>query len=251
MGGVGVGEPLLAVSAVSKRFGALLALDDVSLEVRPGTFHGLIGPNGSGKSTLLKAIAGAHSADGVTITLGGEDITRALLDPRARRGLSLKFQITAVLPELSVYDNVLLALQSGEGVLALLGSRSRRASDRPVMPALEAFRLADRADDLAGELSHGAQHWLESAMARAPNPRLLRLDEPTGGMSPEERRATGELLLPIRPHCALVIVEHDLDFIKNICDRLTVLDQGRVLDDGTVAEIERSPRVQEVYVSRI
>ena len=251
MGGVGVDEPLLAVSAVSKRFGALLALDGVSLQVQPGTFHGLIGPNGSGKSTLLKAIAGAHFADGGTITLGGEDITRALPFERARRGLSLKFQITAVLPELSVYDNVLLALQSGERVFALLGSRSRRASDRAVMQALEAFRLAARADDLAGELSHGEQQWLEIAMALAPKPRLLLLDEPTGGMSPEERRATGELLLPIRPRCALVIVEHDLDFIKNICDRLTVLDGGRVLDDGTVAEIERSPRVQEVYVSRI
>ncbi len=251
MGGARVGEPLLAVSAVSKRFGALLALDDVSLDVRPGTFHGLIGPNGSGKSTLLKAIAGAHFADSGTIALGGEDITRAMPFERARRGLSLKFQITAVLAELSVYDNVLLALQSGERLFSLLGSRSRRASDRAVMQALDAFRLADRADDLAGELSHGEQQWLEIAMALAPKPRLLLLDEPTGGMSPEERRATGELLLPIKPHCAVVIVEHDLDFIKNICDRLTVLDAGRVLDDGTVAEIERSPRVQEVYVSRI
>ena len=251
MGGVGVDEPLLAVSAVSKRFGALLALDGVSLDVRPGTFHGLIGPNGSGKSTLLKAIAGAHFADAGTIKLSGDDITRALPFERARRGLSLKFQITAVLPELSVYDNVLLALQSAEGLFALLGSRSRRASGRAVMQALEAFRLADRADDLAGELSHGEQQWLEIAMALAPKPRLLLLDEPTGGMSPEERRATGELLLPLKPHCALIIVEHDLDFIKNICDRLTVLDGGRVLDDGTVAEIERSPRVQEVYVSRI
>jgi ABC-type uncharacterized transport system ATPase subunit len=119
------------------------------------------------------------------------------------------------------------------------------------MGALERFRLDHRADDLAGELSHGEQQWLEIAMALAPKPRLLLLDEPTGGMSPEERRATGELLQPIKAYCAMVIVEHDLDFIKDICDRLTVLDQGRVLDDGTVAEIERSPRVQEVYVSRV
>ncbi len=244
-------EPLLAVRAVSKRFGALLALDDVSLNVAPGTFHGLIGPNGSGKSTLLKAIAGAHFADRGTIALGGQDITRALPYERARQGLSLKFQITAVLPELSVYDNVLLALQSGERVVSLLGSRSRRASGGVILHALERFRLAARADDLAGELSHGEQQWLEIAMALAPKPRLLLLDEPTGGMSPEERRATGDLLLPIKSECALLIVEHDLDFIKNICDHLTVLDQGRVLDDGTVAAIERSPRVQEVYVSRI
>ncbi len=125
---------------------------------------------------------------------------------------------------------------------------------KPIHPATvysSLFRLAARADDIAGELSHGEQQWLEIAMALAPNPKLLLLDEPTGGMSPEERRVTGELLLPIKQTCALVIVEHDLDFIKNICDRLTVLDQGRVLGDGTVDEIERDTRVQEIYTSRV
>ena len=243
-------EPLLVASGVSKRFGALQALEDVALRVAPASFHGLIGPNGSGKSTLLKAIAGAHSPDRGRIVLAGRDITRTPPYERARQGLSLKFQITAVLAELSVYDNVLLAHQSAQRAFALLGSATRRASDAAVMSLLGRFRLADRADDLAGALSHGEQQWLEIAMALAPKPRLLLLDEPTGGMSPEERRVTGELLLPIKPDCALVIVEHDLDFIKNICDRLTVLDQGRVLDEGTVAEIERSARVQEVYLSR-
>jgi branched-chain amino acid transport system ATP-binding protein len=119
------------------------------------------------------------------------------------------------------------------------------------MKSLDQFRLSPRADDLAGELSHGEQQWLEIAMALAPKPRLLLLDEPTGGMSPEERRVTGELLLPIKSECALVIVEHDLDFIKHICDHLTVLDQGKVLDDGTVEEIENSKKVQEVYTSRV
>ena len=244
-------EPLLEVRGLGKRFGALKALDGVDVTVRPGSFHGLIGPNGSGKSTLLKAVAGAHFSTAGSIRFAGADITRMPPYLRSRAGLSLKFQITAVMVELSVYDNVLLALQSGERLPALLGSRTRRQADREVMQALERFRLTHRANELAGELSHGEQQWLEIAMALAPKPRLLLLDEPTGGMSPEERRATGELLQPIRASCALVIVEHDLDFIKNICDHLTVLDQGRVLDDGTVAEIERSPRVQEVYVSRV
>ena len=119
------------------------------------------------------------------------------------------------------------------------------------MQALDRFRLADRADDLAGELSHGEQQWLEIAMALAPGPKLLLLDEPTGGMSPEERRMTGELLLPIKAECTMVIVEHDIDFIKNICDHLTVLDQGRVLCDGTVREIEESPEIQRIYTSRV
>lgn len=242
---------LLEVSGLTKVYGLLRALDGVDLKVEAGSFHGLIGPNGSGKSTLLKSIAGAHYPTAGTIRFDGQDIAMAPPYRRSRAGLSFKFQITAVFNDLSVYDNVLLALQSMESNWSLLRSRSRLRLDGEVMHALERFRLADRADDLAGELSHGEQQWLEIAMALAPRPKLLLLDEPTGGMSPEERRVTGELLAPIKNECALIIVEHDLDFIKNICDRLTVLDQGRVLGDGTVAEIEHDARVQEIYTSRV
>ena len=242
---------LLEVTALTKMFSQLRALDGVDLTVRAGTFHGLIGPNGSGKSTLLKAIAGAHAPTSGTIRFDDMDITAAPPFERARAGLSLKFQITSVLPELSVYDNVLLALQSREGLPSLLSSRTRRILDGDVMAALDRFRLAGRADDLAGELSHGQQQWLEIALALACRPKLLLLDEPTGGMSPEERRVTGELLRPIRSECTLVIVEHDIDFIKNLCDCLTVLDQGRVLDEGSVEQIEHSTKVQEVYTSRV
>jgi len=242
---------LLVVSDVRKRFGTLQALDGVDVTVRAGTFHGLIGPNGSGKSTLLKAIAGAHFPTSGSITFAGHDITAATPYERSRLGMSLKFQITAVLGELSVYDNVLLALQAGESIWSLIRSRTRRAMREEVMHSLERFRLADRADELAGSLSHGEQQWLEIAMALAPRPRLLLLDEPTGGMSPEERRVTGELLAPIKSECALVIVEHDLDFIRDICDVLTVLDQGRVLDTGTVDEIQHSQKVQQVYTTRV
>lgn len=242
---------ILEVKGVTKTYGALQALAGVDLSVEAGTFHGLIGPNGSGKSTLLKCIAGAHFPTTGTITFADQVMTNAMPYERSRAGLSLKFQITAVLQELSVYDNVLLALQTGQGLWSLIRSKTRRALHEEVLTALGRFRLRDRADDLAGQLSHGEQQWLEIAMALAPRPKLLLLDEPTGGMSPEERRMTGELLMPIKSECALVIVEHDLDFIKNICDRLTVLDQGKVLDSGTVDEIERSPKVQEVYTSRV
>lgn len=242
---------LLEIRGVSKTFRSLKALDGVDIDVQAGTFHGLIGPNGSGKSTLLKAIAGAHFADSGTVVFDGHDITRATPYERARAGLSLKFQITAVLPELSVYDNVLLAMQSTESLPRLLLSLSRRALDAEVTSLLERFRLIDRADDLAGELSHGQQQWLEIAMALALRPKLLLLDEPTGGMSPEERRVTGELLAPIKAHCSLIIVEHDLHFIRDICDRLTVLDQGKVLDQGDVEAIQRSSKVQQVFTTRV
>jgi branched-chain amino acid transport system ATP-binding protein len=243
--------PLLEVVGITKVFGALRALDGVDVIVQPGTFHGLIGPNGSGKSTLLKAIAGAYLPTTGTIRFGQHDITTWAPYQRARVGLSLKFQVTAVMRELSVYDNVLLAMQSAETTWSLIWSRTRRRLHAEIMHALDRFRLADRANDLAGELSHGEQQWLEIAMALAPSPRLLLLDEPTGGMSPEERRMTGELLLPIKAERAMVIVEHDLDFIKNICDHLTVLDQGRVLCDGTVQQIEESPEVRRVYTTRV
>jgi branched-chain amino acid transport system ATP-binding protein len=243
---------LLQVRGVAKVFGPLRALDGVDVDVAPRSFHGLIGPNGSGKSTLLRAIAGEHLADEGSIAFDGQDITAAPPSRRARAGLSIKFQITAVLRSLTVYDNLLLALQAGDapGLGALLFSRTRRGLHAEVMRQLAAFRLAEHADAVAGALSHGQQQWLEIAMALAARPKLLLLDEPTGGMSSEERRATGELLQPIRDHCALVIVEHDLVFVKEFCDRLTVLDAGKVLDEGTPAEIEGSARVQAVYTRR-
>ncbi|MBF6570744.1 MAG: ABC transporter ATP-binding protein [Candidatus Binataceae bacterium] len=242
---------LLEVSGVVKRYRELTALDGVDLTVEENQFHGLIGPNGSGKSTLMKCIAGAEVPTAGRISFAGREIVRATPAERARVGLSLKFQITSVLPLLSVYDNILLALQAQNSLSALIFSRTRAALDDQVLQMLEQFRLADRQEELAGTLSHGQQQWLEIAMALASRPRLLLLDEPTAGMSLEERRVTGELLQPIKHRCSLVIVEHDLDFIRDICDVLTVLDQGRVLDSGDVEHIRNSKMVQEVYLTRV
>ncbi|WP_419906539.1 ABC transporter ATP-binding protein [Hoeflea sp.] len=243
--------PLLEVLGVGKSFGSLQALDSVDVTVEENTFHGLIGPNGSGKSTLLKAIAGDHLASRGTIRFDGTDITNLQPFERSRLGISFKFQITAVLPELSPYDNLLLSAQAEYSIWPLVRSRTKDSLHDTVMEVLERFSLIEYADDLASSLSHGQQQWLEIAMAMMRKPKILLLDEPTGGMSPEERRATGELLLPIKKECSLVIVEHDLDFIKDICDHLTVLDQGQVLDHGTVAQVEASSKVQEVYTTRV
>jgi branched-chain amino acid transport system ATP-binding protein/urea transport system ATP-binding protein len=241
---------LLEARGLVKIFGKLTALNGAELTVAANEFHGLIGPNGSGKSTMMKCIAGAEVPTRGTVMFDGKDITTATPAERARAGMSLKFQITSVLPALTLYDNILLALQGQTSLLRLVFSRSRGILHDRVMAMLEQFRLADRAADPAAALSHGQQQWLEIAMALAPEPKLLLLDEPTGGMSLEERRVTGELLQPIKARCSLVIVEHDLDFIRDICDRLTVLDQGAVLNSGTIAEIQSCPRVQEVYLRR-
>ncbi len=242
---------LLEARGVTKIFGQLAALGGVDFTVEEKQIHGLIGPNGSGKSTLLKCIAGAEPPTGGTIRFSGRDITLAPPAERARVGLSLKFQLTSVMPPLSVYDNVLLALQARTSLPGLVFSRTRGVLHDRVMGLLEEFRLLDRAAAPAAILSHGQQQWLEIAMALAREPTLLLLDEPTAGMSLEERRATGELLRPLKRSCAMVIVEHDLDFIREICDVLTVLDQGRVLDSGTVEQIQKSAKVQEVYLTRV
>lgn len=241
---------LLEARGLIKIFDKLMALNGAELSVAENEFHGLIGPNGSGKSTLMKCVAGAEVPTEGTVTFAGHDITQATPAERARAGMSLKFQITSVLPALTLYDNVLLALQAQTSLPRLVFSRTRGILHDRVMAMLEQFRLVDRAADPAAALSHGQQQWLEIAMALAPEPRLLLLDEPTGGMSLEERRVTGELLQPIKKRCSLVIVEHDLDFIRDICDRLTVLDQGSVLDCGSVQHIQSSPKVQEVYLRR-
>jgi len=241
---------MLTVSGLTKRFGALRAVNNVSFEVNEGEILGLIGPNGSGKSTLMKCIAGAEVPTQGKVSFINTDITAFTPTERARAGMSLKFQITSVLPTLTLYDNILLALQAQSSLFDLVFSRTRGALHDQVMTMLTQFRLADRAFDAAAALSHGQQQWLEIAMALAGKPKLLLLDEPTGGMSLEERRVTGELLQPIKKHCSLVIVEHDLDFIRDICDRLTVLDQGKVLASGTVSEIQANKSVQEIYLRR-
>jgi branched-chain amino acid transport system ATP-binding protein len=241
---------LLEVARVTKRFGQLQALAGVDLTVEPRQIHGLIGPNGSGKSTLMKCIAGGLVPDAGTIRFAGRDLSTASPAERARAGLSIKFQITSVLPALSVYDNILLALQARSSLGALMRSTTRRALHDAVLTALDHVALLDRADDLAGVLSHGEQQWLEIAMALASRPTLVLLDEPTAGMSLEERRITGQLLSPIKQHCSILIVEHDLDFIRDVSDVLTVLDQGSVLDSGTIDEIRQSRKVQDVYLSR-
>lgn len=242
---------LLEVANVTKVFGQLTALTGVDFAVEEAQLHGLIGPNGSGKSTLLKCIAGAEEVTSGRIRLAGHDITDATPSARARAGLSLKFQVTSVFPELSVYHNVLLALQAQTPLGALTFSRTRDGLHARVLEILRELRLGERATAVAAVLSHGEQQWLEMAMALASRPRLLLLDEPTAGMSVEERRATGELLVGLKPSCSIVVVEHDLDFIREICDVLTVLDQGRVLQTGTVEEIQRSRKVQEVYLTRV
>ncbi|HEU4976990.1 MAG TPA: ABC transporter ATP-binding protein [Baekduia sp.] len=243
--------PILTANSIQKRFGTVTALSDARLEVEPRQIHGLIGPNGSGKSTLMHVIAGRTLPDAGSVVLDGQDITRARPSDRARRGLSIKFQLARVYRDQTVEENLLLALQVGTSMAGLILSRSRKRLRSDIDRILGDFGLMSVRHRLAGELSHGEQQWLEIAMAMATDPTVILLDEPTGGMSRQERSRTGELIRAAATRCAVVIIEHDLDFIRELCDRITVLHQGQWVATGTPAEIERDPRVAEVYLTRV
>jgi branched-chain amino acid transport system ATP-binding protein len=243
--------PILAAERIAKRYGPVTALADAGIDVEPREVHGLIGPNGSGKSTLLHVVAGRTLPDAGTVVLDGRDITRERPSTRARTGLSIKFQLARVYREQTVEENLLLARQVSTSLAGLVLSRSRARLAASVDQALDDFGLEAVRSRPAGELSHGEQQWLEIAMAMATDPKVLLLDEPTGGMSPQERTRTGELIRAAAERCAVIIVEHDLDFIRGLCDRITVLHQGRRIATGTPAEIEQDPDVAEVYLTRV
>lgn len=244
-------RPAIEAVDIHVSFGALRALTGVHLAVRPGSVHGLIGPNGSGKSTLLHTLAGKQTPQQGKVLMDGVDVTGAPPSRRSRRGLSIKFQLARVYPELTVGENMLLALQAHESLPRLVLSRSRRRLDDATLERLEQAGLAGRRHEQARNLSHGEQQWLEIAMACALDPAVLLLDEPTAGMSPQERRRTGEIIAVAARRSGVLIVDHDLEFVKDLCTELTVLAQGAVVANGTAAEIEADPLVQEVFLTRV
>ena len=241
---------LLEVRGVTKIFGPLTALSGIDLTVEEGEFHGLIGPNGSGKSTAMKCIAGAEAPSQGTIAFAGLDITDATPAERARAGLSLKFQITSVLAALTVYDNVLLALQARTPVAGLILSRTRRALDGKVLHILERFHLADRAAEPAAALSHGQQRSARDRHGACPRAEAAAAGRAHRRHDLEERRITGELLQPIKHRCSLVIVEHDLDFITTSATCSPCSTRARWSATAAHAHIQNSRKVQEVYLSR-
>jgi branched-chain amino acid transport system ATP-binding protein/urea transport system ATP-binding protein len=198
----------------------------------------------------MKCIAGALVPDAGTIRFAGRDITTTPPAERARAGLSIKFQITSVLPALSVYDNILLALQAQSSLKTLIWSATRRALHERVLAALDDVALLDRADNLAGVLSHGEQQWLEIGMVIAQDPELLLVDEPVAGMTDEETERTGELLESIASDRSVLVIEHDMEFVRQIARQVTVLHQGTVLCEGPVEQVQNDPRVLEVYLGR-
>jgi len=233
---------LLQTTGLSKRFGGHAAVSDVDLAIGKGELHCLIGPNGAGKSTLFKLIVGTHEATAGSISFMGEDVTARRPFERVKRGMSIKMQAPSVFKELPVRQNLHIALQHH-----VARSELARETDR----LLELLDLTADAAKPAGELAHGQQQWLEIGMALALKPALLLMDEPTAGLSPEETYRTGELILKLNAEgMTVLVVEHDMAFIRQIAKRVTVLHLGKVFDAGAIADVIADPRVAEIYLGK-
>jgi branched-chain amino acid transport system ATP-binding protein len=245
-----VPEPLLSTDRLVKRFGGLLATDNVTIDVRPGEIHALIGPNGAGKTTLVGQLTGYLAPDSGTIRFAGHDVTRLPTHARVRLGLGRSFQITSVLREFSALDNVALAVQAHDGhsFRFLADVRKDRKLRDAAQRGLDAVGLGARANAIASALSHGEQRQLEIAMALGGEPKLLLLDEPMAGMGPEESQRMVRVLRALKGRRALLLIEHDMDAVFQLADRITVLVYGRVLASGTRDEIRAHPEVRQAYL---
>lgn len=243
-------EPVLEITDLVKTFGALRATDGVTLDLRPGEIHALIGPNGAGKSTLIHQICGTLRQDGGTIRFAGQDISRTGVAERARLGLGRTFQVSSLVPEFSALRNVMLAVQATAGSSFRFFRpvmRDRSLTDR-AMAMLERVGLAERAHIPSAELSHGERRQLEIAIALALGSKAFLLDEPMAGMGPEgSKRLTG-FLDGLRREAPILLVEHDMDAVFALADRISVLVYGRIIATGTVEEIRRDPVVRTAYL---
>jgi ABC-type branched-subunit amino acid transport system ATPase component len=243
--------PALQATGLVRRFGALVATDHLSLTLMPGEIHAVIGPNGAGKSTLIHLLSGTLPAHAGKLALDGRDITALPAHRRVSAGLSRSYQITNVFKRFSVLENLLLAVQACDG--GGLGFWRPRAAERPLYDAARALARECGLDEsqlarVAGTLPHGEQRKLEFALALAARPRVLLLDEPMAGMGPDETPRLADLIESMRGRAAMLLVEHDMDAVFRLADRISVLVYGRIIATGTPEQIRSDPAVRQAYL---
>lgn len=240
---------ILHVANIRKAFGSLVALDDVSVDIRKGTITSIIGLNGAGKTTLFNVVTGALKPDGGRLVFEGKDITGLPPHKIVKLGITRTFQITNVFPELSVYENVLTAFQVSRGIaLSVLFSQVKEV--REVMDTLQVLDLREKKELLASQLSYGEQRRLETGIAMATNPKLLLMDEPTGGMTPLEAAQTMDYVKKIRDSLGITVVfiEHDMDVVMQHSDRILLLQKGKVICEGKPEEVSANQQCREIYL---
>jgi branched-chain amino acid transport system ATP-binding protein len=243
-------EPILSIRNLCKSYGALVVTNDISLDIVPGELHAIIGPNGAGKTTLIHQLAGNIPSDSGQIVYLGADITHAPIESRVRQGLARSFQITSILSRFTVLENVGLAVQarSGSSFRFLGRAAGEEALNREAMEALHMVGLDAVAGRIAGNLSHGEKRQLELAIALATKPRLLLLDEPLAGTGLEESAALIAMLRGLKGRYTIVLIEHDMDAVFALADRVSVLVYGTLLMTGTPAAVRADARVREAYL---
>ncbi|HLX80371.1 MAG TPA: ABC transporter ATP-binding protein [Burkholderiales bacterium] len=241
---------LLETRNLRKSFGALLATDQVDFDVREGETHAVIGPNGAGKTTFIKQISGELRPDAGNIRFAGEDVSDLPWHKRSRKGLARSFQITSVYRDFTALDNVALAIQaqSGHSFRFWRSAREDRLLTEPAVRILEKIGLEKRKNTLAANLSHGEQRQLEIAMVLATHPRLMLLDEPVAGMGTDESQRMIEFLATLKGKATMVLVEHDMDAVFTLADRISVLVYGRIIATGTPADIRANAEVRAAYL---
>jgi branched-chain amino acid transport system ATP-binding protein len=243
--------PILEVRNLTVSFGSLLAVNDVSFAAQRGYVTSVIGPNGAGKSTLFNLVSGAVRPHHGAVLFDGEDVTRVHPERLVRKGLSRSFQITNLFPELSVRENLRLAAQVLEPrSRAFLPIRSSARTQERVEELLRQFKLADRAAERAGYLSHGEQRRLEIAVAVASRPKLLLLDEPTQGMSHGDTNDTAALIKALASDVTILLIEHDIELVMELSDHVIVLHQGRKLAEGSPRDVRGDPAVEAAYLGK-
>jgi urea transport system ATP-binding protein len=240
--------PLLEIEGLGVSFDGFRALDGVDLRVEEGELRFLIGPNGAGKTTLIDVVTGLVRPSEGSVRFGGTDLRGRKEHEIVRLGIGRSFQTPTVFEQLTVVENLDLAESFRRRTAALL--RRRRGASEGVLATLERVGLSAHAGAPARTLSHGQKQWLEIGMLLVQGPRLLLLDEPVAGMSPQERLDTGALLQELAGERTVIVVEHDMAFLRRFAHRVTVLHEGTVLSEGSVEQVQSDPRVQEVYLGR-
>ena len=243
-------EVLLEIAALTKRFGGVLASDRISIAVTSGELHAVIGPNGAGKTTLIGQLTGEVAPDGGRIRFAGRDITTLPAYRRSQLGLARTFQISSLFPDFTALDNVALAVQAHSGHSFHFWRNARREAElrKPAQAALHRVGLAERADMLVADLSHGERRQLEIAMALATRPRMVLLDEPTAGMGPEESATLVHTLQRLKGSITLLLIEHDMDAVFALADRISVLVDGRIIASDSPAVIRAGAAVRLAYL---